>query len=135
MDSLRYLLVLAACLAVTLPLEFVLGARVYRRPRLLLATLLPVAALFAAWDLAATARGHWWFADQFIVGLRLLGLPVEEWLFFLVIPLCALLTYEAMGRLSARRSAKRPVAQRPAKRRASNPWPPERTAERGDHAR
>jgi len=29
--------------------------------------------------------------------VRLLGLPVEEWLFFLVVPLCGLLTYEAFG--------------------------------------
>jgi lycopene beta-cyclase len=97
MDSLRYLLVLAACLAITLPLELVLGVRVYRRPRRLLATVLPVAAVFAAWDLMATARGHWWFSERYTIGLRLLGLPIEEWLFFFVVPLCTLLTYEAFG--------------------------------------
>jgi lycopene cyclase domain-containing protein len=57
----------------------------------------PAAALFAAWDLVASARGHWSFSDRYTIGVRLLGLPVEEWLFFVVIPLCALLTYEAFG--------------------------------------
>jgi lycopene cyclase domain-containing protein len=98
MDSLRYLLVLAACVAVTLPLELALGVRVYRRPRLVLATVLPVVAVFAAWDLIATARGHWSFAEEYVIGIWLLGLPVEEWLFFIVVPLCALLTYEVLPR-------------------------------------
>ncbi|BCJ77485.1 hypothetical protein CS0771_70290 [Catellatospora sp. IY07-71] len=98
MDRLRYLLVLAACLAVTLPLEAGLGARVYRRPRRLLATLAPVVAVFVLWDLAATARGHWWFSPRYTTGATLLGLPVEEWLFFLVVPLCALLTFEVLTR-------------------------------------
>ncbi len=97
MGSLRYLLLLVACLAITLPLELVLGVRVYRRPRRLLATVLPVAAVFVAWDLVATTRGHWWFSERYTVGVRLLGLPIEEWLFFFVVPLCALLTYEAIG--------------------------------------
>ncbi|MDI1462963.1 lycopene cyclase domain-containing protein [Catellatospora sp. KI3] len=98
MDPLRYLLILLACLAVTLPLELLLGARVYRRPRRLLAALAPVVALFVLWDLAAVARGHWWFDPRYTTGVRLLGLPVEEWLFFVVVPLCALLTYEVLGR-------------------------------------
>ncbi len=98
MGHLRYLAVLAACVAVTLPLELVLGARVYRRPKRLLATVVPVAAVFLAWDLVATARGTWWFSDRWTIGVRLLGLPVEEWLFFVVVPVCALLTFEAVGR-------------------------------------
>jgi lycopene cyclase domain-containing protein len=100
LDSLRYLVLMLACLAVTLPLER--GARVYRRPRRLVATLLPVLAVFAAWDLAAIGRGHWWFSDRFTLGLTVLGLPVEEWLFFLVVPTCTLLTYEVLGWRRAR---------------------------------
>ena len=99
MDRLRYLLALLACLVVTLPLELLLGARVYRRPRLLAATLLPVLAVFLAGDLVATRRGDWSFTARYLLGPRLLGLPVEEWLFFLVVPVCAVLTYEAVGRV------------------------------------
>lgn len=102
MDRWQYIGVLAACVAITLPLEAVLGARVYRKPLRLAATLLPVVAVFALWDLVAVRRGHWrWSADQ-ISGVRLLGLPVEEWLFFIVIPVCAVLTYEAVGRRTTR---------------------------------
>jgi lycopene cyclase domain-containing protein len=98
MDAWQYLMVLGSCVTVTLPLEVIGGARVYRRPKALLATLAPVVAVFAGWDLIAVHRSDWWFSSRYTLGLRLAGLPVEEWLFFLVVPLCALLTYEVLGR-------------------------------------
>lgn len=91
-----YLLVLAACVAVTLPLELVLGVRVYRRPRRLLMTLLPVLAVFTCWDSLAIHAGQWSYHR--LVGVRLGNVPVEELLFFVVIPLCAVLTLEAVRR-------------------------------------
>jgi lycopene cyclase domain-containing protein len=100
MDSVQYLGLLLACVAITLPLEWF--ARVYRRPGRLAGTLFPVVAVFATWDLIATARGHWWFSERYTVGAHVLGLPVEEWLFFLVVPACALLTYETLGWRRAR---------------------------------
>lgn len=100
-----YLAVLVACLVITLPLEFVLGARVYRNPRRTLKAIAPVFALFAVWDLAATARGHWWFSERYTLGPRALSLPLEEWLFFAVVPLCALLTFEAVKNVAVRRDA------------------------------
>lgn len=102
--AVEYLLVLAGCVLVTLPLEFILGARIYRRPARLAAVVLPVAAVFYVWDLVAIARGHWWFNPARTSGVLLPGgVPLEEALFFLVIPLCGLLTYEAVGSVLARR--------------------------------
>ena len=103
MDRFQYLGLMAACLLVTLPLEFVFRARVYRRPvRLLRALWLPV-ALFVVWDLVAIAQGHWRFAERYVTGWELPGdLPVEELAFFVVIPVCALLTFEASRRTLGR---------------------------------
>ncbi|WP_367138585.1 lycopene cyclase domain-containing protein [Saccharothrix sp. HUAS TT1] len=102
-DRWQYLAVLAVCLLLTAPLEF-LGAGVYRRFEAVARTLLPVVLLFATWDLIAIARGHWTFSERFTLGLVLPGgMPVEELLFFLVIPLCALLTYEAVSAVTAPR--------------------------------
>jgi lycopene cyclase domain-containing protein len=96
-DRFQYLAVLAACVLVTLPLELVIGARVYRRPRRLLAALVPAAAVFVAWDVVAIDRGHWWYNPRYVTGWRVPGaLPVEELAFFVVVPICALLTYEAV---------------------------------------
>lgn len=103
MASLSYLAVLIACLVITAPLEWVLGARVYRRPRRLVLTLVVAMCPFVVWDLVAIARGHWDFAAARTLGLDLGGvLPLEELLFFVVIPICALLTHQAVLRLGAR---------------------------------
>jgi lycopene cyclase domain-containing protein len=97
MRHLTYLAVLAGCLAGALWLEPVLRVHVLRRWRRLLLAVLPVAALFLAWDLAAVAVGHWSFDAGQTIGLWLPGgLPVEELLFFLVVPLCSVLGFEAV---------------------------------------
>ncbi|MBX7433036.1 lycopene cyclase domain-containing protein [Mycobacterium sp. Y57] len=96
MDRWQYLIVLGACLLITAPLEF-FGAGVYRRPRLLAAALLPVAAVFLVWDVIAVAADVWWYNPLYITGVIAPGdLPLEEVLFFVVIPLCGLLTYNAV---------------------------------------
>lgn len=60
---------------------------------LLVATLIPL-VFFVAWDAWFTERGVWWFNDNYILGPRLLGLPIEEWLFFVVVPYCSIFIYE-----------------------------------------
>ena len=91
-----YLLVLAACVVGTLPLEVVLHTRVYARWRRLLLTLAPVVAVFVVWDVLAIRAGHWAYDPRQVSGVRLGDLPLEELLFFLVIPVCAVLTLEAV---------------------------------------
>ncbi len=92
-----YLLVLAACVIGTLPLEFYYHTRVYRRTRRWLLSLLPVVVVFIAWDVWAIGRGHWFYDPAQILGVIFPGdLPLEEVLFFVVIPTCAILTFEAV---------------------------------------
>ncbi|MEV6628097.1 lycopene cyclase domain-containing protein [Amycolatopsis sp. NPDC051106] len=100
MGKVEYLLVLGACVVATLPLELI-GARVYRRPRRLARAVLPVAAVFLIWDAIAIAAGVWDFDPAFVTGVRApLGIPLEEVLFFVVVPVCGVLTYEAVQALS-----------------------------------
>lgn len=97
MRHLGYVGVLVLCLLGTLPLELWLGVRVYRQWRRLLLTLAPVVTVFVGWDLYAIARGHWDFDYAQTLGLVLPGgLPVEELLFFLVVPTASLLALEAV---------------------------------------
>ena len=104
MDRFQYLLVMGACVLVTLPLEFVFGVRVWRRPRRLALALAPGLALFVIWDLWATWHGTWSFAEHFTIGLRLPGgMAVEELLFFTVIPVCAVLSLEAVRTILGKR--------------------------------
>ena len=91
-----YLYVLAGCLLGTLPLEFVLHTGVYARWRRLALTLLPVLAVFLTWDVLAIRAGHWDYDPAQVTGVAVGGLPLEEILFFVVIPICAVLTIEAV---------------------------------------
>ena len=94
-----YLLVLAGCLVATAPLELALRTRVYARWRRLLLTLLPVFLVFAGWDVLAIHAGQWHYDPRQTTGVLLPGrLPLEEALFFLVVPVCAVLTLEAVRR-------------------------------------
>jgi len=97
MRHLAYLFVLVGCLAAALWLEPVLAVNVFRRWRRLLLTLLPVLAVFVVWDLFAIAAGHWTFDPAQTTGVLLPGgLPLDEVLFFLVVPVCAILGLEAV---------------------------------------
>src|ERR1700755_1950714 len=97
MRHLTYLGVLIACLASALWLEPVLRVGVLKRWRRLVRTVAPVALVFSLWDVAAIAAGHWTYDPEQILGLLLPGhLPVEEFLFFLVVPVCAILGFEAV---------------------------------------
>ena len=96
MDRWQYLIVLGACLLVTAPLE-VFGDGVYRQARRVALAVLPVAAVFVVWDLIAIAAHIWTYNPRYVTGVDLPGgIPVEELLFFIVIPLCGLFTYNAV---------------------------------------
>lgn len=102
-DRFQYLILMALCLLITLPLEFLFGARVWRRPRRLLAAMWIPLVLFVTWDLVAIARDHWDFNPDYVTGWELPGgLPVEELTFFVVIPICSLLTLEGVRRVLGR---------------------------------
>ncbi len=102
MSHWQYVFVLAACLAITLPLEL-LGPGVYRQPWRTACAIIPVAVVFVIWDAIAIAAGIWTYNPLYVTGVELLGrIPVEELLFFVVIPLCGLLTYNAVEALLKR---------------------------------
>jgi lycopene cyclase domain-containing protein len=89
--------VLAGCLISALWLEPVLKVNVLRRGRRLLLTLVPVVVVFVLWDLGAIAAGHWTFDPEQTTGIVLPGgLPLDEVLFFVVVPVCAVLGFEAV---------------------------------------
>ncbi|MET0727515.1 MAG: lycopene cyclase domain-containing protein [Acidimicrobiales bacterium] len=103
MDRLQYLVLMGACVLITLPLEVRAGARVWRQPKRLALALVPAWALFVVWDLWATSTGTWGFNEDYTIGLTLPGgMAVEELVFFTVIPVCGLLTLETIRTILAR---------------------------------
>jgi lycopene cyclase domain-containing protein len=97
MDRWQYLIVLGACLAITLPLE-IFRPGVYRQAWRATRAVLPVAAVFVLWDEVAIAAHIWTYNQAYVSGVDIpFHMPIEEVLFFLVIPVCALLTYNAVS--------------------------------------
>lgn len=97
MRHVTYVAVLAGCLAAAIWLEPVLRLGVLRQWRRLLVTVVPVVLVFSLWDIAAFRAGHWRLDPAQTTGVVLpAGLPLDELLFFLVIPVCAVLGYEAV---------------------------------------
>ena len=85
----------------TAPLELVLRVRVYARWRRLLLAVVPTFGVFVVWVLYAIDQGHWDYDGEQILGVRLPGgIPVEEVLFFLVVPVCAVLAFEAVRKVT-----------------------------------
>ena len=101
MRHLTYLLVLAGCLLAAAPLEFLLRLRVRAQWLRLLLTIAPVLVVFIGWDVYAIARHQWSYDRAQTTGVLLPGrLPLEEVLFFVVIPVCAVLTLEAVRKVA-----------------------------------
>lgn len=97
MDHFQYLGLMAACLVGTLPLEFVYRAGVWRRPGRLVRVIVGPVVLFSVWDALAVRAGLWRYDGRYVTGVTLPGrLPVEEVVFFVTIPICAILTFQAV---------------------------------------
>jgi lycopene cyclase domain-containing protein len=68
----------------------------YKKLKPLLVSLFIVGIFFIAWDVFATSRGHWSFNPAYINSIKLLGLPVEEILFFVTVPYSCLFVFESV---------------------------------------
>lgn len=68
----------------------------YKRWKALFPAILIVAAFFIVWDIWFTEKWIWHFNPDYVIGIYWFGLPVEEWLFFFVIPYCCIFIYEVI---------------------------------------
>lgn len=78
-------------------LEIFLKVRVLKRIKRVILSIAPVAIVFLIWDAYAIDKKHWYFDPNQTLGIKLpFGIPLEELLFFVVVPLAAILTIEAV---------------------------------------
>lgn len=81
-------------------LEFAFKLRVLRSPKRLMTTLALVSPWFVLWDAYAISLGHWFFdRDQMLGIIGPMNIPLEEYLFFIVIPIAAVLTLEGVAKV------------------------------------
>jgi lycopene cyclase domain-containing protein len=92
-----YLAVLTGVVLGSAWLEVVARTRVLQRTRRLLRSIAPVLVVFLVWDAYAIDSGHWTFDPRRVLGFEpIAGIPIEEVLFFVVVPLASILTFEAV---------------------------------------
>lgn len=51
------------------------------------------ACLYIGWDIYFTSKGVWYFNEAYITGIKLINLPLEEVLFFFIVPYCCVFIY------------------------------------------
>lgn len=78
-------------------LEIIFKVGVLRRFTKAMRAIAPVAFIFILWDAYAIKSGHWRFDKDQILGIfGPFSIPLEEYLFFFIVPLAALMTIEAV---------------------------------------
>jgi lycopene cyclase domain-containing protein len=86
MSRFQCLLLMAACLLVTFRLW-------------------PTVVVFLVWDAVAVGRDHWRYDPRYVTGWNLpFSVPIEELVFFIVIPVCGRLTFETVRNTPGRGS-------------------------------
>lgn len=91
-----YFLILALTLAGPLLLSFDKKVTFYKKWKYVFPAMLLPAVAYIIWDSLFTSLEIWKFNDQYITGAILLNLPIEEVLFFFVIPYCCVFIYECI---------------------------------------
>ncbi len=91
-----YFLILVASLAGPLALSFDKKVAFYRQWKYLFPAILIPAIFYIVWDVYFTSRGVWSFNQDYVSGIKIINLPVEEVLFFFVVPYCCMFIYECI---------------------------------------
>ncbi|MCK9400482.1 MAG: lycopene cyclase domain-containing protein [Bacteroidales bacterium] len=89
-----YALLLAGSVAIPIALSFDRKVAFYRNWKVLFPATFITAIIFIIWDIYFTRHNVWWFNEDYVTSFFIAGLPVEEWLFFIIIPYCCIFIYE-----------------------------------------
>jgi lycopene cyclase domain-containing protein len=94
----RYLYLTLCLFSLSFPLLRSFEHRItfWRKWKGLFTGIVVMSAVFLPWDIVFTADGVWGFNDRYLIGVRMAGLPLEEWLFFLTIPYACMFIYEVL---------------------------------------
>ncbi len=91
-----YLLLILGLLAI--PLSFTFNNRIcfYAKLKYLFPAIFFSGAIFLLWDIRFTGLKIWSFNPEYLTGIYIYGVPMEEWLFYFAVPYSAVFLYETL---------------------------------------
>ena len=101
MENLHYAFVLIFIAICAIGVNFGFKLQFSKKLRLFLLTDSLILVIYVIWDFWAVSKESWFFDSDQILGIMLLGkLPIEEVLFFIIVPMMTVLTYLALTKLT-----------------------------------
>jgi lycopene cyclase domain-containing protein len=91
-----YFIILAASIAGPLALSFDKKVAFYKKWKYIFPSMIVPCLLYIAWDMYFTHLGVWSFNPAYVTGIKIGNLPIEEVLFFVIVPYCCLFIYECL---------------------------------------
>ncbi len=81
---------------VPIALSFDKKLQFYKLWKFLFPSIFAVAFIYIAFDVLFTKLGVWGFNSSYHLNKLVLGLPIEEWLFFMIIPYASIFLHESL---------------------------------------
>ena len=97
MEKLIYLGLMAGSILFPFILSFDKKVHFHTRWKYLFPAIFITLAAFIVWDTLFTRYGIWSFNKDYVLGLFILHLPVEEWLFFIIVPYASVFIFEVLN--------------------------------------
>lgn len=91
-----YSILLIGTLSIPLMLSFDKRLRFYKQWKYLFPSLIVVAAFFILFDILFTRWGIWGFNPDYHSDMLIFNLPLEEWLFFFIVPYASIFLHESI---------------------------------------
>jgi lycopene cyclase domain-containing protein len=91
-----YLWINILSISVPLAVSFHPRIKLYKSWPSLFAAIFLVLIPYIIWDIYFTQQGFWGFNETYLLGVFILDLPIEEWLFFICIPYACIFTHKSV---------------------------------------
>jgi len=100
MDNYLYLAINLSAISIPFACSFEHRVKYFNKFLSFAPSFLLTVTFFIIWDIFFTEWGIWGFNENYLIGINLFGLPIEEWLFFLCIPYSSLFIHFCKEKLT-----------------------------------